>query len=344
MGHNLTIRRIADQTGVSVATVSRVLNNKPGISAQARETVLRAVNNGGYRTRAGNTRTVRVALVYATPNPTMVLRGYDADLAAGVYGGVSDQHSQLTITDLAQKSSDENYTQFFLRNNIDGVLLRISSASRQVARDITQEGFPCVVVSDRFDGEKISYVDYDSRPGMARAMDYLFELGHSRIGFALNAWSNDTDHQDRHEAYLEGLKRHAVEYDPALVMTTVTTSIQGGASAVDQFLAMAKPPTAIIFTNPPPTIGGLRRALQRGLSVPDDLSIVGYDNSSLRHSVFPAFSAVYQDAEHIGRVAATSLVDRIRSRSLRPAQVVIPTVFEVNETTGAPRPRQPRPA
>ena len=317
-----------------MATVSRVLNNKPGISAQARKVVLKAVNSGGYRSRSMS-GTPQVALVYATPDPETVLRGYDADLAAGAYAGVVEQHASLAITDLTHKDADETYTQYFLRNNIDGVLLRVSSSSRAAARQIVAEGFPCVVVSDRFDGEPISYVDYDSRVGMARAMEHLFELGHRRVGLAINAVGDDTDHEDRLAAYREGLARHKIECDPSLILPTITSG-QGGASAVDQFLAMADPPTAIVFTNPPPTVGAIRRALQRGISVPGELSIVGYDNGELRHAIFPAYSAVYQDAEHIGRLAVTALVERMQDRSMAPARVVIPTVFEANETTGSP--------
>ena len=209
---NPTIRQIARQTGVSVATVSRVLNNKPGTSTP-RETVLRpstqaAIAHGMGPPAASRLRSSMLPLIRSR-----CFAGYDADLASGVYAAVVEQHMQLAISDLTQKAADENYTQFFLRNHIDGVVLRVTGSSRQIASHITQEGFPCVVVSDRFDGEPISYVDYDSRTGMARAMDYLFELGHLRIGFVINALGNDTDHRDRQAAYAEGLQRHQIDYD-----------------------------------------------------------------------------------------------------------------------------------
>jgi DNA-binding LacI/PurR family transcriptional regulator len=333
----LTIRQIADQTGVSTATVSRVLNNRPGISDKARDAVLRAVNEAGYRGRTNASASVlQIGLVYAVSSETAPLRGYEADLAAGVYSSLADQQAQMAILHLADKRPDETFTQFFHRKHVDGVVLRVSSASRAIAGQITEEGFPCVVASDRFDNGSIGYVDYDSRVGMARAMDYLAELGHRRVSLAIHVHGEDTDHRDRMQAYKEGLSRNGLDFDPALVIPTIS-SREGGASVIDQCMTMANPPTAIVFTNPPPTIGAIKRALQRGLKVPDDLSIVGYDNADLRHSVFPAFSAVCQDAERIGRLAASSLMDRLQDRSVAPVQTVVPTLFEANETTGAPR-------
>lgn len=320
---------------MSIATVSRVLNNRPGISDKAREAVLRSVNDTGYRGRAGVETTTQVALVHAMPGSVSPLLGYEAHLASGLHLGLAERHAQLAITQLSDKRPDETYTQFFLRKHIDGAVLRVGTSTREVARQIAEEGFPCVVASDRFDGEPISYVDYDSRVGMARAMDHLVELGHRRIGLASQLPGVDTDHSDRLQAYREGLERNGIAFEENLVLY-VTSHGHSGASAIDQFLAMTRPPTAIVFTNPPPTVGAIRRALQRGLSLPRDLSIVGYDNADLRHSVFPSFSAVCQDAEQIGRTAAAAVLGRINDRSLAPVQAVVPTWFEANETTGAP--------
>lgn len=333
MNDTTTIRDIADQTGVSTATVSRVLNNRPGTSEKAKQAVLKAVNAAGYRGRAS--AGLQVGLVYPVAGEGAPLRGYEADLAAGLFAGLSEQQAQLTIMHVAEKHADESFTQFFLRKHVDGVVLRVSSGTRNLARQITAEGFPCVVASDRFEGEEISYVDYDSRVGMARAMDYLAELGHQRIALAIHLHHDDTDHRDRMQEYYAGLERHGLARDAAMVLPTVS-SLQGGASAVDQALAMSDRPSAIVFTNPPPTIGGIRRALERGVNIPSELSIVGYDNADQRHSVFPSFSAIFQDAERIGRLAGCALLERIQDRSTAPTQIVMPTMFEVNETTGVP--------
>ncbi len=338
MNTNLTVRQIAKKTGVSTATVSRVLNNRPGISDEARQAVLSAVNSSGYRNLRGSSSSsiLRIAILYAGSGTSVTLRGYDADLATGIYASAGERQAQLSILNLSQKKADETFTQFFLRNHIDGVVLRVFEFSRQVAVQIASEGFPCVVASERYDEEKVSFVDYDSRPGMARAMDHLAEIGHRRIGFAssLCQGDEDTDHRDRRNAYLEGLKRNGLEFDERLILET-TSSRQGGASAVDQFIALENPPTAIIFANPPPTIGGIMRALNLGINVPGKLSIVGYDNSDMRHSIHPSYSAVCQDAEKIGYMAASAVLDRIIDRTLSPAHIVVPTFFEANETTSS---------
>ncbi len=333
MAKNYTVRAIADQTGVSVATVSRVLNNRPGISERARDAVLKAVNGAGYRVRNDGSIT-QIGVVY-TRAESGVMRGYDADLVSGVYQGLSDRHAQMAITDLSHMRPGETYTQFFLRLHIDGIVLRISDENHtSVAEQIAAEQFPCVVASERYEGNTVSYVDYDSRVGVSRAIDYLVQLGHKRIAIAM-PHVRKTDHYDRLVAYRDGLKRHQIELKSEWVVPIAST-LQGGASAIDQLMAMSAPPTAVMFTNPPPTIGAIRRALQRGLKIPGDLSIVGYDNAELRHSLFPSFTAVCQDAVMIGQKAAAAVMDRVMNRELPAYQEVIPTLFEVNETTGAP--------
>lgn len=331
---NSTIRQIAQQTGVSVATVSRVLNNKRGISDKSRAAVLKAMNDAGYRAQRSS-GTLQVALIYTRRDASTVLKGYESDLIAGVYSAVCGHQAQLAITNLADQHEGETYTQYFLRKHIDGVVLRVDKSSRNVALDIAAEGFPCVVVSDRFPGERVNFVDCDSRIGMARAMNHLAELGHRRIGLAVSALREDTDHADRIASYREGLERNGLDVDESLIITT-TNTVQGGASAIDQFMAMVNAPTAIVCTNPPLTIGGIQRTLQRGMSIPGDLTIIGYDNSNVRHSVLPAYSAVCQDAEQIGNIAARAVLQRIQDRSTPPVQVVLESVFEINSTSGAP--------
>ncbi len=337
MIENLTVRKIAKKTGVSTATVSRVLNNKPGISEESRLAVLSAINASGYRNIRGNgsAPTLNIAIVYAMSGSNIPIKGYYGDLTTGACSILTERQARLTIMNLSQKKADETYTQFFLRNHVDGIILCTFEFSRQIAVQISDEGFPCVVSSERFQEENVSFIDYDSRPGMARAIDHLVELGHRRIAFASVVNPEDTDHRDRREAYAEGLKRNGIEPDERLIIQTTSTR-QGGASAVDQFMSFENPPTALIFSNPPPTIGGIMRAMKLGIKVPEQLSIVGYDNSDLRHSLYPSYSAICQDAERIGSMAANAVLDKIINRGTAPARTVIPTFFEVNETTAAP--------
>lgn len=328
-----TLQQIADRLGVSAATVSRVVNNRPGISKRTRLAVLAEMNQLGYDTKTPGIVGQHVALIDTSLAAEGRLRGYAGDLAAGAYRALASHHRDLLVTDVSEKRDQETYAQFFGRKGIGGVILRVSTDTRGVIDAIAGERLPCVVVSDRVDRPDVEFVDFDSRAGFDRAMDYLAHLKHQRIALVIEGHTADTDHTDRFEAYFEGLKRHGLQRYESMIVPVAST-FRGGASAIDQLMAMSQPPTAVIFTNPPTTVGGLQRAQAMGLRVPSDLSIVGFDNGNLRHATYPRYTAVCQDAEQIGLIAGHAIVARMADTHAKLVRSVMPTIFEINDTTG----------
>ncbi|MEM9294622.1 MAG: LacI family DNA-binding transcriptional regulator [Planctomycetota bacterium] len=336
-----TVSELAKRTGVSPATVSRVLNNRPGTSAAARKAVVAAAAEAGIRSRAAESAALRVALIYAMGNPAVPLQGYDADVAAGLFERLGDHDGQLVVLRLSDRRHRESYRDFFFRSHIDSAVLRVNEATRHVARDIADEALPCVVASDRYRDDNIGWVGYDSRTGTLEAIDYLVNLGHQSIAYVQPLPPVNHDFKERHEAFREGSARHGLDPDSCPVVNA-EFSRAGGGSAIDQLMTRQRPPTAVIFATPVTTVGGIQRAMQRGLRVPDELSIVGFDDGRLRHDVFPTYSAVCQNARRIGSEAARIALSAARSQQrFSPVeQLILPSAFEANETTG-PAPVNP---
>lgn len=348
-GH-MTVQLIAELAGVSTATVSRVLNNRPGASEKVRQNILRLANESGYRgaIHRNSTATLQIGLVH-TRSALNLSDGYEAGIIFGVYRSLFQDRlrniqAQMVLTDISQRSDNESISQFFLRRKLDGIVLRSHAPARELAREIQKEGFPCVVLSDRFPGEPIDCVDFDSRPGTLRAFEHLYGLGHRRIAFVTQHYTlpNSTDLNDRFNIYCEQLKAHNIPHDPKLVQGVAHYSIGPSelscASAIDQLLALADPPTAIMTVTPRFTINLIRRLQQRGVRIPEQMSVVGFDDINSRHSQYPVYSAICQDSEYLASMAVEILLDRLCGDRQAPVrQLVFPTTFEANQTTGPVR-------
>ncbi|QOJ00519.1 MAG: LacI family DNA-binding transcriptional regulator [Phycisphaeraceae bacterium] len=334
-----SVRKIAKRVGVSVATVSRALNNHPHVDEETRRRVLRAADEAGYSlpTPARKLTTV-LALVY----PDEVVRpdygGFDSALLSGVLRGLNEHRFDLKIISIRRdKKPDETYAQFFERKGVRGVILRNFQDSRPISREIANEGFPSVVVADRFDDPSVNFICCESRDDTRRAVQHLIDLGHRAIAIGYHAVP-DTDHADRLLGYREAHAENDIPENPAL-MVEIYGSMEGGASLVNRLMSMAQPPTALVLTDPLATVGALRRCLELGIRVPHDLSVVGFDDSDIRRHTFPSYTAVCQDAEMLGFEAARWLTRRLSrpdDQDLASFRVVRQTFLEINRTTGRP--------
>ena len=331
-----SVRAIASKLNISPSTVSRVLNNYPDVDESTRERVLACINELGYVPKIGRRITNVIALAYPDELVRSEYGSFEPALLSGIMRGLEEQHFDLKLLSLRRdKGAKETYTQFFLRKGIRGVIMRCTRYNRTVLTEIAEEGFPCVVVAAEFDDPRINFVRGDSYPSSRQAVEHLLGLGHRRIGLVIHNVP-DTDHADRRRAYDDALYCKGVKVDPALVME-LPASVQSGEQALDTMLGLPDRATAVFATNPMTALGLMRRAQERGIVVPRDLSVVGVDDSDVRMHVWPRLSAVTQDASAIGLEAALWLTRSITLGGTRSTcRRTIATSFEVNGTTGAP--------
>jgi len=332
-----TVRAIARRIGVSVATVSRALNDHPHVNPETRKKVLDASREFGEPMTASSRRVATaIGLVY----PGEVVRpdygSFDAAILSGILRGVNDHRFDLKILSISRdKLPTESYTQFFARKGLRGVLLRTFEDTRSICTSIAAEGFPAVVLADRFDADpKVNFVCCDSYGDSRRAVEHLLSLGHTRIALAIHAIA-DTDHADRRRGYEDAMRDAGHTPDPSLIVEIIA-SMEGGASLITRLMSQAIPPSAVMLTDPLATFGALRRCLELGIKVPQDLSIVGFDDSDMRRHTYPACTAVCQDAETLGLEAARWLTRTLATGEASVLRLVRQTTFEVNQTTGVP--------
>ncbi|MEM1072342.1 MAG: LacI family DNA-binding transcriptional regulator [Planctomycetota bacterium] len=325
-----SVRQIASVAGVSPATVSRILNNDPDVDQGTRERVLQIANKLGYSPRIG--RRVKTVLGIGLPSdPPRDLGSFDGAIVAGASRGCRDGGFNLALVDIVtERKPNEAFSQFFSRLGIRGIILRRLPSLNEVLQEIAKEGFPHVLLADRVDDDRISWIDTDSKTPSRDAVTHLIELGHTRI-VAGRYSRGGRDALDRYEGYLEAHANAGLEVDPRLVVDC-GDELEDGARAVDFAMSLPNPPSAFYMMHSMSSLGALRRLLERGLRVPEDVSIVGMDDCESRLIPYPRMTTVRQDAYDMAYRAARWLVRTVES-PVEPLRETVPGIFEVNQTT-----------
>ena len=333
-----SVRRIAAELGVSVATVSRVLNNHPDVSETMRRRVISAARDSGYVPTVGKKPENVVALLYPREQATPHFGGFESQIISGILSAATDRGFDVAVLSAARdKHPVESYSQFLRRKGARGVIVR--EKSDQLADErIAEEGFPSIIIAERSDNPRVNYVDAESRTTSRQAVEHLIGLGHRRIAVATEMVLN-SDHSDRVNGYREALLSHGIEPNPAYLAQGASDQ-RGGVQLLHKLLALPDPPTAIYFTTPLATVGALHRCAELGIRVPRDLSIVGFDEEQTRLCTFPRFTAVCQDARGLAVEAANWLISYLRGSGPASYRVHHETAFSIHESTG-PAPETP---
>ena len=335
-----SVRTIAKQAGVSITTVSRVLNNHPRVSQASRSKVLTAANAVNYVPAVGRKSTVNIALVYA--GETSLGSPFDAAIMQGMQGGMEEHGYDLMVLS-AQRSRDrdESYTQMFLRKGVCAAVLRTNAATHGVCETIAAEGFPSVVVGDRSEASNVNYVYTASRHASREGVEHLIANGHRRIAICLNV-VDDSDHADRRAGYRDALTAAGIEPDPRLEIR-VPSGRDSGLPLFRRLRSLQPAPTAVFVTDPFAAVGLVREAVAAGVDVPGEMSVLGFDDGDARFSVLPTLSAVCQDAVAVGREAVAALHRQVQAAADGPAggaatathvQKALRAWLEIHETTG----------
>ncbi len=330
-----TIRQVAENAGVSIATVSRVINNNPAVSENVRTKVLDAINHCGYVPTVSRRTTSFLALVYT--GPFSLGSSYDMALIEGMGQAMDALDFDLVVLNPTRdRGSDETYTQYFLRKGVRGVVLRSTVEGRAVCEAIAAENFPAVVVGDHFEHDTLSFVYADSYTTSKQGIQHLLSLGHQRIALASNKFE-DGDHADRYRGYCDAIEAAGLTVDPELLFR-IPAHRSDGAQLLRNMMSIPKPPTAVYVTDPSVAVGLLNEARNMNLEIPRDLSVLGFDDRDSRDYVYPKLTAICQNAVELGKEAFSRLAQFVQSSSCRESHqaTAASTWLELNQTTGPP--------
>ncbi len=323
----VTIRDVAQQAEVSVATVSRALRDHPSISERTRRHVVEVANAMGYvlpvrnaPARLENSRP-RVALIVP-----FVGRWYFARVLEGAERVMHDRGIDLVVSRPVDSQGRRRALAEHLQDlGVNGAIAVSMPLSDLDLDALERVGIPIVMIG--VDNPKVSNVRIDDVEAGLVATRHLLELGHERIGLVsegpFEPWSFTTT-RDRRNGFLKAFEEARVRWDPSLEVHADFTA-RGAESAVERLFAMINSPTAIVAQSDEMAYGVMSAARRHGLQVPTDLSIIGIDD----HEVASAWdlTTVAQPVDTLGELAAWQIASRITGDVSEVKQLVLPTTL-----------------
>lgn len=307
----VTIGDIARQLGLSVATVSKALNGRSDVSAETRQRVCDVARELNYYPSAAarnlrRQRTDKVGLVL--PHPVIYTADYVAELITGA-ALAAERHGQALVVYTSNANDPSRLAAICRAREVDGLLLRGLPDFRATAAVLNAEGMPYVVLGRRVDAPTASYIAPDNIVGSLALMRHLLARGHTRIGFTTRPELAESS-ADRFHGYRLALTEAGIPFDPALVVETVIEPESGYKAAIT-LLDLPHPPTAIFAVHDLVALDALRAARERGLRVPDDLAVAGFDGVHAALVTEPPLTTVRQPLREMGQEAVEMVLARV---------------------------------
>ena len=340
-----TVHDVARRAGVSTSTVSHVVNRTRFVSDELRERVLAAMHELDYTPNAAarmltlkRSRTIGL-IVSDIRNP------FFASVARGVEDVAQEQGYTLVLCNSDENAEREAACLKALETRaVDGVLLASAGVANEHLSRLVRAGYPIVLVDRDLPDLGAPAILLDNEGAAYGAVKHLIAAGHRRIAMLSGRASISTT-TERIAGYQRALREAGIDLDDRLLVSGASTS-EGGALAANAVLDVDPPPTAIFSGNNLMSIGALQAIANRGLVVPDDVALVGFDDFPYPWSdaFRPHLTTVAQPTYELGRRAAEILVERLRGTSSNGAErVILDGKLVVRESSGAlPRPARPK--
>lgn len=333
------IRQVANEAGVSIGTVSRVLNNKPGVGEQTRQHILSVAKELGYipskRSASSNSQVTHLGILSPTFQPDDITSN---PFYSAVFHGVEHichelrinlSYSSLRFTDTQLHS----YPFVVKHTHIDGLLFVGGSIPLAIVEAlVASTPLPLVLVDNYFPDRNWDAVMIDNTRGVRLSTEHLINQGHRYI--ALIGGPDHPSIVERRLSYCETLRRHGLT---PVIVTPPDLSPADGQCGVVEILRESPETTAIICSNDEQAVGALRKLRELGYSVPDDFSLVGFDNINMVQFTTPPITTVCVDRDTMGQIAVQLLLDRVKSPERPIIKVTIGVELIERGSVGTPR-------
>lgn len=320
-----TLKDIANKCGLSVATVSKAMNNMPDISPATAQRVQEIAREMGYMPNSAarsmkTGRSMTIGLVMFLGDASVWTHQYSAFICDSIHRTVEVQGYDLTPVSAKGAESMGGYLNYCRYRNYDGVIIMTGGNADSSLDDLISSDFPLVSIDCEVAGK--SCVTSDNIEGMRRMVQHVFDLGHRRLAFIHGQDTSVT--RDRVSGFLSTCNDLGLTVPDSYLKTATYLSQEEAAAATRELLTLDERPSCIFFPDDYAALGGLRVLKAAGLSVPEDISAIGYDGSQIAEAVDPPLATYSQDCEKIGASAAELLLRTIAEpRGILPRRIIV---------------------
>ncbi|KNF09745.1 ribose operon repressor [Gottschalkia purinilytica] len=329
----VTIKDIAKLANVSTTTVSRVINNKyEGVGEETRKRILDLVKELGYQPNAlarslVTKRTSSIGLIIPD-----IINPFFPDLARGVEDIASKEgYSVILCNTDDDPDKEKKYISLLNEKRVDGIIFTgASTHSHEHILELIKSGVPVILMDRRIDYENTFGVFIENFKGGYDATNYLISLGHKKIG-CITGPLNTKESEERFNGYKKALKEAGIDFNEDLVIES-NYKITGGADAATELLEKQNV-TAIFAFNDMMAYGVYKAAKLLGLKIPDDISVIGFDDVQISQILEPELTTVKQPIYDMGAESAKMLITRIKGKKIKKKIIKFKTELIIREST-----------
>ncbi len=329
---SVTIEDISRQLGISVSTVSKALNDYPDVAQDTRERVQEAARALDYHPSAAarnlrRGRSEKIGLLIN--NPISFISEYISEIMVGA-ALIAEEYNHNLILYTTAVDNPSRVRRICRAREVDGLML-IYEPSDEIISVLEKEAMPFIVFGRRVNNPNVSFIAPDNQDGAFRLTMHLIEQGHQRIGFTTRPQLG-TLSKDRFAGYCQALQEAGISFDPQLVVETFIEP-RSGCRALETLLKLSDPPTALFAFYDLMAVDAAQAAQERGLRIPEDIAIAGFDG--LRSSLIttPSITTVQQPLQDMAQRATEILLSRIQDKDQPPESHILPVQLIVRGST-----------
>lgn len=327
----ITLKMVAERAGVSVNTASRAINNKLDINEETKKRVLKVAQELGYvrnatavALRTKKTGTIGVVIA-DNRNP------FYAEVLNGIEEAAREKNYHIILVNTQRDyQKEEEAINLLLAKRVDGLLIAPVQDRDDDIRNLIMANFPFVIVGRDFENIEMDAVYNDEIKGGFLVTEYLFTKGHKRIAF-INGFLHKSPAQGRLEGYKKALKKYGIPLDDALV-SVGDIDVENGYERTKQMMKENLDFTAIFAYNDMMAFGAMQAIKEKGLRIPEDIGLVGYDDISFSSLMNPSLTTIRLKKQDLGIESVELLLSRINGSREKMKKIMLDVELQIRET------------
>ncbi|TCI61736.1 LacI family DNA-binding transcriptional regulator [Exiguobacterium sp. SH3S1] len=321
-----TIYDLAKKTGFSITTVSKALNNYKDVNEKTRAKILKAAAEMDYLPNAhaqslSTKKSWAIGVMFSEANEVGMKHPFFNGIIESFRHATEEQGYDLMFASRNLRNRDMSYLEHFKHRAVDGIVVICSDRMDEQVQELMQSDIPIVVVD--MDSADCSVVYSDNIAGARLAVNHLYELGHCKIAHIAGDRTIDAG-ATRIKGYELAMQALDLPIEPGYLINAGFFSVEEGKQAMEKLLQLETPPTAVFVAGDQMAIGAIEAVHEHGLRVPEDISIIGYDDIDMIKYITPKLTTIRQDTDEIGEAAAELLIEQMTAKERLTERRVIP--------------------
>lgn len=332
----ITIYDLAKKTGFSSTTVSKALNNYPDVSQKTRQAILQTATEMGYLPNAhaqslSTKKSWTIGVMFSEANEVGLKHPFFSAIIESFRKHAEKEGYDLILASRNLRSRDTSYLEHFLYRGVDGIVVISSDPKDEQVQEMINSNLPIVVID--MTNSNCSVVLSDDLSGGELAINYLHSLGHTKIAHIAG---DATIHagKERIQGYKKAMNKLGLPIPNEYLINGGLFSIEEGKQAMEKLLALPDLPTAVFIAGDHMAIGAIEIAKSKGVKIPEDISIIGYDDIEMASYVTPKLTTVRQDTDYLGVRAAQLLIKQMVQKKKIITEDIIPVQLIERESCG----------